>query len=103
MSELRTRMIRDMTLRGFSPRTHQAYLGAVVGLAKYYRRSPDQLTNDEVQAYLAHLIQERRGALSTCSQAAHAFRFLYHVSAWATRAPTSTSRRPSSHRSCRRS
>jgi len=79
MSELRTRMIRDMTLRGFSPRTHEAYLGAVVGLAKYYRRSPDQLTNDEVQAYLAYLIQERKRSWSTCSQVAHAFRFLYHV------------------------
>src|SRR3972149_3361252 len=79
MSELRTRMIRDMTLRGFSPRTHEAYLGAVVGLAKYYRRAPDQLTNDEVQAYLAHLIQERKRSWSTCSQAAPAFRFLYHV------------------------
>lgn len=79
MSELRTRMIRDMALRGFSPRTHQAYIGAVVGLAKYYRRSPDQITNDEVQAYLAHLIQERELSWSTCSQAAHAFRFLYHV------------------------
>src|SRR3990172_12915507 len=79
MSELRSRMIRDMTLRGFSPRTHEAYIGAVVGLAKYYRRSPDQLTNDEVQAYLAHLIRERKRSWSTCAQAAHAFRFLYHV------------------------
>jgi len=79
MSELRTRMIRDMTLRGFSPRTHHAYLAAVVALAKYYRRSPAQLTNDEVQAYLAHLLQERKLSWSTCSQAAHAFRFLYHV------------------------
>jgi hypothetical protein len=26
MSELRTRMIRDMTVRGFSPRTHEAYI-----------------------------------------------------------------------------
>ena len=30
MSELRTRMIRDMTLRGFSPRTHASYIAAVV-------------------------------------------------------------------------
>lgn len=79
MSELRTRMIRDMTLRGFSPRTHRAYIAAVVGLATYYRRSPAQITNEEVQAYLAHLIQERQLSWSTCSQAAHAFRFLYHV------------------------
>jgi integrase/recombinase XerD len=79
MSELRTRMIRDMALRGFSPRTHESYIAAVVKLAKYYHRSPDQITNEEVQAYLAHLIQERKLSWSTCSQAAHAFRFLYHV------------------------
>jgi len=79
MSELRTRMIRDMTVRGFSPSTHEAYIGQVVQLAKHYKRSPDQLTNEEVQAYLAYLIQERKLSWSTCSQAAHAFRFLYHV------------------------
>ena len=79
MSELRDRMIRDMTVRGFARRTHTAYIAAVVRLAKHYRRSPDQLTNDEVQAYLAHLILERKVSWSTCSQAANAFRFLYHV------------------------
>jgi site-specific recombinase XerD len=79
MSELRTRMIRDMALRGFSPRTHEASIAAVVKLAKHYHRSPDTITNEEVQAYLAHLIQERKLSWSTCSQAAHAFRFLYHV------------------------
>jgi len=79
MSELRDRMIRDMTVRGLARRTHETYIAAVVRLAKHYRRSPDQLTNDEVQAYLAHLILERKLSWSTCSQAAHAFRFLYHV------------------------
>src|SRR3989442_8915935 len=79
MSELRDRMIRDMAVRGLARRTHETYIAAVVRLAKYYRRSPDQLTNDEVQAYLAHLILERKLSWSTCSQAANAFRFLYHV------------------------
>ena len=79
MSELRTRMIRDMALRGFSPRTHESYVAAVVKLAKHYHRAPDQLTDEEVQRYLAYLIQERQPSWSTCSQAAHAFRFLYHV------------------------
>lgn len=68
MSELRTRMIRDMVLRGAKPRTHEAYLAAVVRLAKHYRRSPDQLTNDKVQAYLAHLILEQKLSWSTCSR-----------------------------------
>jgi site-specific recombinase XerD len=79
MSELRTRMIRDMTVRGFSARTHEAYVRQVVGLARYYRRAPDQLSADEVQAYLALLFRERKRSWSTCAQAAHAFRFFYHV------------------------
>ena len=53
MGELRIRMIRDMTVRGFASRTHHAYIAAVVRLAKHYRRSPDQITDDEVQTYLA--------------------------------------------------
>ena len=60
MTELRTRMVRDMTLRGFSPRTHKSYIAAVVHLARYYRRSPEQLTDEEVQAYLLHLVQHRK-------------------------------------------
>jgi len=79
MSALRTRMLRDMTVRGFSPRTHEAYIRQVVGLARHYHRSPDQLSADEVQTYLAHLYQARQRSWSTCAQAAHAFRFLYHV------------------------
>ena len=79
MTELRARMIRDMTLRGFSPRTHESYIAAVVHLARYYRRSPELLTHDEIQAYLLHLIQDRKRAWATCSLAVNAFRFLYHV------------------------
>ena len=102
MSELRTRMIRDMALRGFSPRTHESYIAAVVRLAKYYHRAPDQITNEEVQAYLAHLIQERKLSWSTCSQAAHASASST-TSRSATRAPTSTCPHPSSPSGCRRS
>lgn len=79
MSELRTRMLQAMTARGFSPRTQEAYVRAVVGLARSYRRAPDQLSADEVQAYIALLFRERKRSWSTCSQAAHAFRFFYHV------------------------
>jgi hypothetical protein len=80
MTELRRRMVRDMTLRGFSPLTHEAYLGAVSRLAKHYRRSPDQLSADEVQAYLAHMLEVRGLSWSTCSIAANAFKFLFHAS-----------------------
>lgn len=79
MSELRRRMIEDMTVRGFSPRTHESYLAAVRRLAKHYRRPPDELTATEVRAYLVHMLTKRKLSWSTCNVAASAFRFLYHV------------------------
>jgi hypothetical protein len=49
MGELRDRMVRDMDVRRFSGRTVEAYVAGVRGLAKYYRRPPDQLSDEEVQ------------------------------------------------------
>ena len=79
MTELRQRMVNDMMLRGMAEKTRTSYTQAVAGLAKFYRRSPDQITHDEVQAYLLHLIQERKLAWSTCNIAVHGLRFLYHT------------------------
>jgi site-specific recombinase XerD len=79
MTELRRRMIQAMTVRGFSPRTHESYIAAVRDLAGHYRRPPDQLSAQEVQAYLAHLVTTRKLSWSTCNIAASAFRFLYHT------------------------
>ena len=68
MTALRQRMIDEMTLRGFSPRTHDAYLAAVRGLAGYYRCSPDRLCIDQVQAYVLHCLRERTLSHSSCRQ-----------------------------------
>jgi len=79
MGILRARMERDLLVRGLSTNTHEAYLRAVVELTKYYDRSPDTLTPDEVQDYLVHLIEDRKLAWSSCSVAAHGLRFFYEV------------------------
>jgi len=77
MSMLRQQMSDAMVLRGFSPRTRQTYLDCVSALAKHYHRSPDQLDAAQVQAYLLHLIEQRKLAYATVNQAACACRFLY--------------------------
>ena len=77
MGELRDRMVRDMEVRNFSPRTIEAYIPWVRSLAKYYMRSPDQLSDDEVQRYLLQLRDERKLSSSTCSQAYHAMQGEY--------------------------
>ena len=79
MGELRDRMVRDMDVRNFSPRTIEAYVPWVRNLAKFYMRAPDQLTDEEVQRYLLQLRDQRHLASSTCNQAGAALKFFYEV------------------------
>ena len=69
MSELRQRMNDAMVLRGFAERTKESYLACVTALAKHYRQSPDSLDAAAIQAYLLHLISERKLAYSSVNQA----------------------------------
>jgi integrase/recombinase XerD len=77
MSELRERMSNAMCLRGLAARTQEAYIGAVADLAVFYHRSPAELRVEEVQAYLLHLIRDRKLAYASVNQASCALRFLY--------------------------
>ena len=79
MSALRQRMNEAMVLRGFAERTKETYLACVSGLAKHYGRSPDTLDGAAIQAYLLHLISERKLAYSSVNQAVCAIRFLFAV------------------------
>lgn len=60
MTELRRRMLEDLQLAGYSPRTVDSYIDTVRVLAKYYHRSPDLLTDEEVRQFFVHLISERK-------------------------------------------
>lgn len=77
MRALSKKMDETMVLRGFSPKTRSAYVCRVRGLAQYYRRSPDGISNEDVERYLLHLLQERGLSYSTCNQALSAARFLF--------------------------
>jgi site-specific recombinase XerD len=79
MGELRTRMDNDMILRGLSERTRENYLAAVARLARFYHRSPEQITKAELEAYLLHMLNKEKLSTSTCTVALSAFKFLYKV------------------------
>lgn len=79
MDTLRTQMQADMILRGLAPRTQQHYNAAVAGLAGHYHKSPDAMSQDEVQHNLLHPVEERKLAWSSTNQIACALRFFYHV------------------------
>jgi site-specific recombinase XerD len=72
-------MHHDMVVRGLAERTRESYLAAVAGLAKFYRRSPDRLSQREVEAYLVHLAEERQLAWNTRSLVTNGLRFFYHT------------------------
>ena len=77
MTALRQQMIDAMRQRGFSERTHRSYLAAVAALARYYRRSPSQLSVEELDAWFKYLAVERSLSGSTCRVYRGAVRFLY--------------------------
>ncbi len=77
MTPLRQQMIDAMQQRGYSQRTHQSYLGAVRGLARYFHQSPDRLQANQIQEYFVHLVQERGLCGASCRMYLHAIRFLY--------------------------
>lgn len=76
MTPLRQRMLDAMILRGFSPRTQYTYLGAVVRLSQHYNCSPGLLSDDQIQTYLLHLLQERSLARTSVNLCSCAVRFL---------------------------
>jgi integrase/recombinase XerD len=77
MTPLRQRMIEDMQLRGLSPHTQRAYLQAIQHLALHYRKSPDQITDEELRRYFLYLRNQKRVARSTATLALCAIKFFF--------------------------
>lgn len=79
MTELRKKMIRDMQLRRFAPRTQETYLAAVARLAKHYGQSPDLIPEEKAQDYLLYLLNDRKLSWSSCDVHANGLQFFYRV------------------------
>jgi site-specific recombinase XerD len=77
MTALRQKMIDDMQLRGFAERTQEAYLSAVNQLAKHYRKSPDQIDEEELRQYFLFLKNEKHAARNTCTIALCGIKFFF--------------------------
>jgi Phage integrase, N-terminal SAM-like domain len=76
MSQLCARMIEDMILAGLAEGTRKIYVQAVRRLAAHYRRSPDQLSEEEVRTYLLSL-RQGGAARGTFQTSQYGLRFLY--------------------------
>jgi len=80
MSILRQKLIDELEVRGLSRSTQECYVGIVFRLARHYHRSPEQISDAELRAYLLHLLRARQHARATLCLAVNALRFFYrHV------------------------
>jgi len=73
---LREKTINTLKLGHYSERTEKTYIDWLIRLSAFYHRSPAELTQEQVQAFLLDLIEEKKLAWSTVNQALAAFRFL---------------------------
>jgi len=77
MTDLRKRMIQDMSLAGLAAGTQTNYARAVAQLARYYNLRPDRLTEEQVRRYLLDLIEVRHAARGTFLCKSNGLRFFY--------------------------
>ena len=78
MGILRDRMVEEMKLRNFSPATQESYVYAVSRLARYHHKSPDQLSKEDIRAFLVHLTVERKLSPNSLTGYCSGLRFFYN-------------------------
>jgi integrase/recombinase XerD len=79
MTPLRQRMIEDMRIRNYSPKTIKDYVNHVAAFAKHFGKSPDQLGPAHIHGYQVHLINERKTSWSSFNNAVCALRLFYRM------------------------
>jgi integrase/recombinase XerD len=79
MTPLRQRMIEDMRIRNYSPKTIKDYVHHVAAFARYFGASPDRLGPAHIHGYQVHLIDEKKTSWSSFNNAVCALRLFYRV------------------------
>lgn len=78
MSPLRRRLIEDMTIRKFTPKTQRDYVQRIRKFAAFLGRSPDAASFEDVRRYQLHLATSGVG-VPTLNQSVATLRFFFRV------------------------
>jgi site-specific recombinase XerD len=79
MGKLHDQMQEDLLLKAYSPHTQKAYLRCARHFASHYMRSPEEMGEQEIRAFLLHLVRDRKASPATLSMYINALKFLYNV------------------------
>jgi len=78
ISPLRRRMVEDMTVRGFAPKTQTGYIRAVRHFTAFFGKPPDRAGPEDLRRYQLHLRSTGTSATSM-NAASTALRFFFEV------------------------
>src|SRR5258708_20463174 len=78
ISPLRRRMIEDMAIRKFAPKTQHDYVQRVKDFAAFLGRSPDLAQSEDVRGFRLHLASSGAGA-PKINATVSALRFFFNV------------------------
>jgi len=79
MGIIKEKMIQDLEIRGLSKRTQESYLGCIKQFVKFFMKSPDRLTPDDIHTYQLHLKRVRKISVNYFNIQVAAIKFLYRV------------------------
>jgi integrase/recombinase XerD len=78
ISPLRRRMIEDMTVRNFAPKTQRDYVQRIKNFTAFFGRSPDTASAEDIRRYQLHLAASGVGT-PTLNQAVSTLRFFFKI------------------------
>jgi site-specific recombinase XerD len=77
MDALREQMMKDLQLKGITPRTQKKYLREVSIMAKYFDKPLEELGEKDVKDYLVHMLETRKLSRGTYRGYVAGIKFLY--------------------------
>jgi len=81
MGQYRDCMSRDLEIRGFSGNTRRMYLMCMKDFIRHCRKSPTEVTIQDIHEYQLYLIRERKVSAATYNVYVAALRFFFRVTA----------------------
>jgi len=75
--QLREQMLQDLELGGYSSQTRRGYVSAVRELAVHFRKSPTEITRDQLREYVVYLRTERCKSATRLRNHLAALKFVY--------------------------
>jgi site-specific recombinase XerD len=77
MDAVREQMMKDLQLKGITPRTQKKYLREIGFMADYFDKPLEELGEREVKDYLVHMLQSRKLSRGTYRGYVAGIKFLY--------------------------